>query len=594
MKRKTLVTKFISFFVEKSHKAIPSASLYPENDPSALFISAGMHPLVPYLLGEKHPLGTRLTNVQKCIRTGDIDEVGDTTHLTFFEMLGNWSLGDYGKKEAISWSYEFLTGKKWLNMDPKMLSVTLYEGDDKLPRDDESAKIWMSLGIPKERLYFLPMKDNVWGPVGNTGPCGPCTEMFFDVGLEKCGKNCQPGCSCGKFVEVWNDVFMFFNKQADGTFVELKQKNIDTGMGVERMLSIINGVQSVFEIHFFKDLIEILKKHTNIENFEKEKIYDIRIIIDHTRSAIFALADPKKVTPSNIEQGYVIRRLLRRILVKLRQLDLSEEVIFEMVDPIIEIFGGDYPELINNKEFIISEIKSEISRFAKTLVKGMHQFEKMLEKNKKDNRGLSGEEGFILFSSYGFPVEIIKELLKEKGFNFDQNSFDLAFKSHKTISQTAAKGKFVSGLTDHSEIVTKLHTVTHIMHQALRNVLGDSVRQVGSNITGERTRFDASFNRKLTQDELKEIENQIKEIINRDLAVTKEIMAPKEALNQGALGFFKDVYDEKVSVFSVGNFSKEICTGPHIEHTSLIGDFKIQKQKKIGANILRIYGVIKN
>ncbi|MHA1728644.1 MAG: alanine--tRNA ligase [Promethearchaeota archaeon] len=594
MNRKTLITKYINFFIEKpkNHKAILSASLYPENDPSALFISAGMHPLVPYLLGEKHPLGTRLTNVQKCIRTGDIDEVGDRTHLTFFEMLGNWSLGDYGKQEAISWSYAFLTEEKWLNMDPKMLSVTLYEGDDQLPRDDESARIWMSLGIPKERLFFLPRKDNVWGPVGNTGPCGPCTEMFFDIGLEKCGINCRPGCSCGKYVEVWNDVFMFFEKQEDGTYKELKQKNIDTGMGVERMLSVINGVQSVFEIYIFEELINILKNHVDKENFEKEEIHNIRIIIDHVRSAIFALADPKRVTPSNIEQGYVIRRLLRRIIVKLRQINLSEEIIFEMVNPIIEIFGKDYPELVKNKDFIISQIDLEIKRFTKTLSKGLRHFEKLISKNKDKSYGISGKEAFMLFSSFGFPIEIIKELLDEKGYDFDQKSFDLAFNKHKDISRTATKGKFQSGLTDHSEIATRYHTLTHLMHQALRNLLGDSVHQVGSNITSDRTRFDVSFNRKLSHDELIEVEKQIKKIIESDLTVKKEIMTPEVALSQGALGFFKDVYNEKVSVFSVGNYSKEICTGPHVEHTALIGAFKIYKQKKIGVNILRIYGKI--
>ncbi len=589
MDRKTLIELYFKFFEGKDHKKIQNFSLYPENDPSALFTSAGMHPIVPYLLGERHPLGTRLYNVQRCIRTGDIDEVGDTTHLTFFEMLGNWSLGDYGKKEAISWSFEFLTGKEWLNMDPNQIYITLYEGDEEIPRDEESKNIWMDLGVPEDHIFFLGREDNWWGPVGHVGPCGPDTEMFFDNGFDKCSENCKPGCSCGKYVEVWNDVFMFYDKQPDGTYNILEQQNIDTGMGVERMLQILNRKETIYDTHVFQPLFEKVKELVGKEDDLTDKdIKRIRIIVDHTRSAVFAMGDPKGIPPGKEEQGYVIRRLLRRAMVKLDQLDLELDIILELINPIIEEFGDHYPELIERRDFVYQQTEKEAKKFRNTIKRGMRKFNRMVD----NNNGLSGEDAFMLFSTYGMPKEIIFELLAERNLPINKEEFYASFEEHKELSRTAAKGRFQSGLSDHSKTVKRYHTATHLLHQALRNVLGDTVHQTGSNITKERTRFDVTFKRKMTKEEVKQVEEIVNEQVEADLPVEKEIMPLEEAKKSNAIGLFDETYGDKVSIYSVGNFSKEFCAGPHVDHTGEIGKFRIKKQKKIGANVLRIYGVV--
>ncbi len=588
MKISELRKIYIKFFKERGHSVIASASLIPEDDPSALFTSAGMHPLIPYLLGQPHPEGRRLTNVQKCIRTTDIDEVGDTTHLTFFEMLGNWSLGDYWKKEAIAWSYEFLTSKEWLGFDPDKLSVTVFAGDEDSPRDDEAAEAWKSVGIPEERIYFLGKEDN-WWIVGNSGPCGPDTEMFIEVDeIPKCGPDCRPGCECGHFVEVWNDVFMMYEKSEDGKYTPLKQQSIDTGMGVERTAAMLQGVPSVFDTEAFVPLIEKIKELSPLEEFSEEDEKQIRIIADHVRSAVMIMSDDRKISPSNVEQGYIVRRLLRKSIHSADRLNISSGFMIDLTDIVVDMFKDIYKEVERNKDFVIKNLKAEEKKFRKTLRKALRKFDKIYEENKT----ITGEDAFLLFTSFGLPLEMTKELAEEKGIVIDMDEFRRQFEEHREISRTAAQGKFKGGLADHSEEITKLHTATHLLQAALRKVLGDEVTQNGSNITSERLRFDFTYSRKLTPEEIETVEKMVNDIIAQDIVVKQRFMKYDDAIAQGALAFFKENYGEEVSVYSVGDFSMELCGGPHVATTGVLGKFKIAKQKKIGAGVVRIRAIL--
>ena len=579
---------YLKFFKEKGHSVIASASLFPEDDPSVLFTSAGMHPLVPYLLGQTHPEGIRLTNFQKCIRTTDIDEVGDTTHLTFFEMLGNWSLGDYWKKEAITWSFEFLTSKKWLGFDPDKLSVTVFSGDEDSPRDDEAAEVWKSVGIPDERIYFLGKEDN-WWIAGNSGPCGPCTEMFIEVDeIPKCGADCRPGCHCGHFVEVWNDVFVVFNKSEDGKYTPLKQQSIDTGMGVERTAAMLQGVPSVFDTEAFIPLIEKIKELSSMEEFSEEEDTQIRIIADHVRSAIMIMADDRQIGPSNVEQGYIVRRLLRKAIHSADRLDIGTGFMMDLTDIVVDMFKDVYKEVVRNQEFIIKNLKAEEEKFRKTLTKALRRFDRIFQ----ESNTITGQDAFLLFTSFGLPLEMTRDLAEERGIAIDMEQFTKQFEEHREKSRTATQGKFKGGLADHSEEITKLHTATHLLQTALRKVLGKEVTQNGSNITDERLRFDFTFSRKLTPNEVEQVEKMINDVIAQDIAVEQAFMKYDDAIAKGALAFFKENYGEEVSVYNIGDFSLELCGGPHVESTAVLGKFKIAKQKKIGAGIVRIRAVL--
>jgi len=586
MKAKELKQKYLEFFKEKEHAIISSASLIPENDPTVLFTTAGMHPLVPFLMGEKHPQGKRIANCQKCIRTGDIDDVSDATHLTFFEMLGNWSLGDYFKEEAIKWSFEFLTSKKWLGFDKEKIHVTMFEGDDDAPQDTESEKIWLELGIPKERLYFLPKEDNWWGPAGETGPCGPDTEMFIDTGKEKCCDDCKPGCGCGKYFEIWNDVFMQYNKTKDGKFEPLKQQNVDTGMGVERTAAMMQGKSTVYEIEIFTPIVEKIKKIAKIKEPDEQQEKAIRIITDHLRAASFILGEGR-VSPSNLDQGYILRRFIRRSVRYGKQLGIEENFTHEIAKVVVDIYSEEYPELKENKKFILAELKKEEEKFSKAISKGLKQFEKL---GRKGN--LTGKDAFVLFSTFGFPIEMTEELAKEKGFEVDRKEFEKECEKHQACSRKGAEKKFKGGLSDESAENAKLHTATHLLHQALREVLGEHVKQMGSNITPERLRFDFSHDKKLTPEELQEVEDKVNAKIKEKIDVCKEEMTVDEAHKSGAHGQFADKYGEKVSVFSIGDYSKEICMGPHVKNTSELGHFKIVKQKSVAAGVRRIKAIL--
>lgn len=584
MKASELKKKYFKFFKQKKHSLISSASLIPEHDPTVLFTTAGMHPLVPYLIGEKHPAGKRLVNVQKCIRTDDIDEVGNVSHLTFFEMLGNWSLGDYWKKEAIEWSYEFLTSKKWLSLDKNKLYVTVFKGDKDAPCDEESAKIWQSLGIQKKRIFYLPKKDNWWGPAGSTGPCGPDTEMFIDTGKEKCGKDCRPGCSCGKYFEIWNDVFMQYNKTEEGKYEPLKQKNVDTGMGVERTIAMLQKKETVFEIEVFKPIMDKIK-----EEAKQQNIKSMRTIADHLKAATFILAE--KISPSNLDQGYILRRLIRKSIRHFRILGIEKDnFTAEIAKIVIQIYKDDYPELNKNKNFILEELEKEEKKFKKTLETGLREFNKIIKKQSK----ITGKDAFILFSSYGFPLEMTEELAKERGLKINKKEFEKEFKKHQELSRAGAEKRFKGGLADSSEETKKLHTATHLLNEALKRVLkNNKIVQKGSNITPERLRFDFNFDRKLTEEEIKKVEEIVNKKIKEALEVKKQEMTLEEAKKKNAQGVFEHKYAEKVSVYSIGNFSKEICGGPHVKNTRELGNFKIKKEESSAAGIRRIKAILK-
>jgi alanyl-tRNA synthetase len=585
--------KYIDFFISKGHVEIPSASIIPENDPTVLFTTAGMQPLVPYLLGQSHPAGRRITNIQKCIRTGDIEEVGDNTHCTFFEMLGNWSLGDYFKKEAIQWSWEFLTSEKWLNLSKDILYFTVFEGDEDAPRDMESYQYWLDLGVPADHLFFLPKKENWWGPAGETGPCGPDTEMFIDTGKEFCSAGCNPSCDCGKFIEFWNNVFMEYNKTSNGGFIPLSQKNVDTGMGLERILVTLNG-GSVFDTDLFSGImikLEELSNKSRNENVEIRKAF--RIVADHIRTAVFILGDPNGVSPSNMDQGYVLRRLLRRAIRFSMQLDISEGGLKELTEVVVTKYKNFYPELEANKLKIMAEIDLEESRFIKTLANGLKEFEKVLRIMKQEGIELmKGTDAFHLYDTYGFPIEITVEMAAERGLHVDMEGYKANFDKHRELSQVGASQRFKGGLADNQEQTTQLHTATHLLHQALRQVLGEDVEQKGSNITTERLRFDFSFSRKMTEDEIKRTEELVNEIIDKNLEVSVKEMSLEKAREEGAIGLFESRYENRVKVYTIGQFSKEICGGPHVNNTAELVKFKIVKEESSSSGVRRIKAVL--
>ncbi|MBO4479071.1 MAG: alanine--tRNA ligase [Clostridia bacterium] len=580
---------YLDFFKDRGHAVIQGASLIPENDPTVLFTTAGMHPLVPYLSGEKHPQGTRLTDVQKCVRTGDIDEVGDATHCTFFEMLGNWSLGDYFKKEAISWSFEFLT--EVLKIDKNRLAVSVFAGDETAPRDEEAASIWMKCGIPADRIFFLPKKNNWWGPAGQTGPCGTDTEMFIDTGKPKCSEECSPACDCGKYIEIWNDVFMQYNKQADGSFAPLAQKNVDTGMGLERTLCILNGYKSVYETDLFQNAIAKLEELSGKKYGESDEVTKaMRIIADHIRTSTMLLGDQRGVTPSNVDQGYVLRRLIRRAVRFGRVIDLKEGALSEIAKVYVEQYKDIYPEIGENAEKIVTELEKEVARFSSVLQQGLKEFEKVI--SYLPVKRLSGKTAFKLYDTYGFPIEMTVELAKEIGYEVDVEGYHKAFEEHQQKSHAGAEQRFKGGLQDNTEEVTRLHTATHLMNAALRTLVDENIRQKGSNITAERLRFDFNLDRPLTPEEIKKIEEYVNNAIAAKADVICTEMTVAEAKAMGAIGVFDSKYGEKVKVYQIGPFSTEICGGPHAKNTGELGKFRIVKEQSSSAGVRRIKAVL--
>ena len=639
---------FQQFMESKGHHRIPSASVIPENDPTVLFTTAGMHPLVPYLMGTPHPAGTRLTDVQKCIRTGDIDDVGDPSHLTFFEMLGNWSLGDYFKKEMIPWSWEFLTSEKYLGLDPDKLAFTVFEGDEDCPRDEEAANLWRSCGVKDDHLFYLPKEHNWWGPAGITGPCGPDTEMFI-ITKKPCGPNCSPACHCGAYLEIWNDVFMQYNKQKDGSFIPLTQKNVDTGMGLERTICVLNGKKSVYETDAFTGILAKIeelcgKKYTP----DDENTRAFRIVADHMRTSTFIIGDPRGIGPSNVDQGYILRRLIRRAVRYGMGLGLQEGFTAEIAKVIIDQYKAVYPELEQNKAFVLEQLTLEEGRFARTLKQGEKEFDKVMNNLRRTREAMEkiladdtlaaaeeavkthvlrpqpdmvsaieavkaadlakvkaecqkihdslnvidGRSAFKLYDTYGFPIEITKELAAENGLTVDEADFAKRFEQHQATSRSGAEQIFKGGLADHSEQTTCLHTATHLLQAALRKVLGDEVQQKGSNITAERLRFDFTFGRKVTPEELAQVEALVNEAIAAKVPITMEEMTVPEAKAQGAMGLFESKYGEVVRVYTMGPYSKEICGGPHANNTGDLVSFKIIKEEASSAGVRRIKATI--
>ena len=639
---------FLKFFQKKGHSVIPSASVIPENDPTVLFTTAGMHPLVPYLLGQKHPQGTRLTDVQKCIRTGDIDEVGDMSHLTFFEMLGNWSLGDYFKDQMIPWSWEFLTSPEWLGIDPDKLAFTVFEGDEDCPRDEEAANLWRKCGVKDDHLFYLPKEHNWWGPAGVTGPCGPDTEMFI-ITKKPCGPDCSPACHCGAYLEIWNDVFMQYNKQKDGSFIPLTQKNVDTGMGLERTICVLNGKKSVYETDAFTGILAKIeelcgKKYTP----DDENTRAFRIVADHMRTSTFIIGDPRGIGPSNVGQGYILRRLIRRAVRYGMGLGLQEGFTAEIAKVIIDQYKAVYPELEQNKAFVLEQLTLEEGRFARTLKQGEKEFDKVMNNLRRTRKAMEkiladdtlaaaeeavkthvlrpqpdmvsaieavkagdlakvkaecqkihdslnvidGRSAFKLYDTYGFPIEITKELAAENGLTVDEADFAKRFEQHQATSRSGAEQIFKGGLADHSEQTTCLHTATHLLQAALRKVLGDEVHQKGSNITAERLRFDFTFGRKVTPEELAQVEALVNEAIAAKVPITMEEMTVSEAKAQGAMGLFESKYGEVVRVYTMGPYSKEICGGPHANNTGDLVSFKIIKEEASSAGVRRIKATI--
>jgi alanyl-tRNA synthetase len=587
-----LRSRYLAFFKERGHAVLPSAPLVPENDPTVLFTTAGMHPLVPYLSGEPHPLGTRLTSAQKCVRTGDIEEVGDNRHLTYFEMLGNWSLGDYYKNESIRWSFEFLTSKeRGLGLDPARIYVTVFTGDADAPRDEESIGLWKemfaSVGIAAEvdvplaeggRIFPLAKDSNWWGPAGQTGPCGPDTEIFYDRGETQGALTMEggmPDFDSGRLVEIWNNVFMQFNKTAEGAFEPLAKANVDTGMGFERMLCILQDAETPFETDVFVPLIQTLRAFTRAEGLA------MRIVADHLRAAVMLAVDG--VRPSNKDRGYVHRRLIRRAV--LRGEFTGTDWVRPAVEAVAGIYAEAYPEVKALLPAISQSIEEEARKFQRTIEKGKVEIAK--------REHLTGKEAFDLYQSYGFPLELTREYAAEKGVSIDEAEFEAEFKKHQDLSRTASAGQFSSGLADHSETTVKYHTATHLLHQALRDVLGDTVQQKGSNITPERLRFDFSYSEKMTPQQLTAVEEIVNAKIKADLPVGTADMSPEAAHAAGFLGFFGHKYGDIVSTYDIGGYSREICTGPHVEHTGLLGEFSIQKEEAVSAGVRRIKAVLR-
>lgn len=589
--------KYIDFFKSKNHVEISGQSLIPENDPSVLFTTAGMHPLVPYLLGEPHPAGTRLTDYQKCVRTGDIDYVGDPSHLTCFEMLGNWSLGDYFKKDAIAFSYEFLTSPDWLALDPKKLSVTVFEGDENAPRDEESATIWKENGMPEDKIAYLPASDNWWA-AGPTGPCGPDTEIFYWVGegIPPVGSNKKTDSE--NWMEIWNNVFMQFNRIDEKTLERLPKQNVDTGMGLERTNCILQGKTSVYLTEVFQPIIAVIEKLADYKyETDEEKDKSVRIIADHTRSAVFILGDQKGVTPNNIGAGYVLRRLIRRAVRHGMKLGVDRSFLAEIADAVIENFKCAYPELEQNSQKVKSELTQEESKFRDALKNGEKEFQRLLPNLMKNpKKEISGKVAFRLYDTFGFPLELTEELAAENGFTVDKDGFKEAEKKHQEASKSLDAGSAKGGLAEQSDVTTKYHTATHLLQQALVNVLGSQVAQKGSNINNERMRFDFTFERPMTKEEIAEVEKIVNEKIEEDLPVSMEIMTLDKAKAEGARALFTTKYGEDVKVYTIGEqnnwFSKEVCGGPHVQHTAQIGTFKIEKEQSSSAGVRRIRATI--
>ncbi len=591
----SLRTLYLKFFESKGHKIIPSASLIPENDPTVLFTTAGMHPLVPYLLGEKHPAGNRLCDVQKCVRPGDIDEVGDSSHCTFFEMLGNWSLGDYFKNEMIPWSFEFLTSPEYLGIPVEDIAVTCFAGDDDCPKDGESAALWEKCGILPRNIYFLPKSGNWWGPAGTTGPCGPDTEMHIirnHKEADKLGAYDFDNAPAGTFLEVWNDVFMQYNKNAEGKYEPLKQKNVDTGMGLERTLCILNGKASVYETDIFENAIAEIERLTGCRYGESEEVTKaFRVVLDHVRTATFMLGDTKGIVPSNTDQGYILRRIIRRAVRFGRNIGLPQGALNNVSKTIIAKYADVYPELAVNSARVYEELEKEENKFSKTLQQGLREFEKATACIAAGGV-IDGVTAFHLYDTYGFPVEITCEMAREKGLNVDVGGYEAAYAEHQEKSRAGSEAKFACGLADHKEETTRLHTATHLLHAALKKVCSPDIQQKGSNITEERLRFDFNFSRKLTPEEVAEVENLVNAQIKADVPVVMREMSLEQAREEGFTGLFEGKYGETVKTYSIGGFSKEICGGPHASRTGELGTFKIAKQENVSAGVKRIKAVL--
>jgi len=587
MRAEEMRLMYVKFFEERGHKEIASASLIPDNDPSVLFTTAGMHPLVPYLLGERHPMGKRLVSVQKCIRTDDIDEVGDGFHHTYFEMLGNWSLGDYFKDDSIEMSFVFLTEVIGIPVDK--LAVSVFEGNEQIPKDSEAHDCWKRVGLKDNQIYYYGMKENWWGPAGETGPCGPDTEIFYDMGTEFCGSECGPACDCGKFVEIWNNVFMQYNKLADGSFVMLDQKNVDTGMSLERILAIYNHMGSNYETDMFTPIIKQVERLTE-SVCSSENMREFRIISDHMRAVTFILGDNKKIAPSNTGQGYILRRLIRRVIRLIKMMGVSENILPQIAEVVISINATVYEELSRNQEFIYEQLDKEFALFSKTLDSGLKVAEKTLSALKSGDC-LDGSAAFKLFDTFGFPLEFTEELANEKGISVDREGFERHLSEHQEKSRSGAQGLFKGGLADHSEMTARLHTATHLLNGALHKVLGDSISQRGSNINAERLRFDFSFDRKMTVDEIDQVSEIVNEAISKKIDVICVEMPVEEAVASGAIGVFEKKYGEIVKVYSIEGYSKEICGGPHAGNTGELTTFKILKEESSSAGVRRIKAV---
>ncbi|MFQ9501677.1 MAG: alanine--tRNA ligase [Clostridia bacterium] len=583
MKAIEIRNKYLNFFKNHGHVVIPSAPLIPENDPSVLFTTAGMQPLVPYLLGEPHPAGTRLTDYQKCVRTNDIDEVGDNRHLTYFEMLGNWSLGDYFKEESIQMSYDFLT--KELGIPVEKLSVTCFAGDEDCARDEVTASCWKKAGIPEERIYYFGKDDN-WWIAGETGPCGPDTEMFYDTGKPKCSPECNPSCGCGKYVEIWNNVFMEFYKDENGKYSKLKQHNVDTGLGLERMTMLLEGKETPFETELFAPIMDKLVELQKVDNIASR-----RIVAEHLRSSMMIICDGGR--PSNVDRGYILRRLIRRMVRHMNKLQISLDELSTLIDINVENLKEMYPALEANKETIKNVILEEKDKFVKTLEKGEKEFAKEVGQVKEQGENIvPGKVVFRLYDTYGFPPEVTEELATENGMKIDKEGFDKLFKEHQEKSRAGSEQKFKGGLASTGEMETKYHTATHLLNAALKQVLGSHVHQRGSNITAERMRFDFSHPAKMTDEEKQKTEDLVNEWITEAIPVEHLEMKKDDAIKMGAEAMFIEKYGDIVSVYKIGDVSIELCGGPHVSNTSELGHFKIKKEESSSSGIRRIKAIL--
>ena len=583
MKAIEIRNKYLNFFKKHGHVVIPSASLIPENDPSVLFTTAGMQPLVPYLLGEKHPSGTRLTDYQKCLRTNDIEEVGDNRHLTYFEMLGNWSLGDYFKEESIQMSFDFLT--KELQIPVEKLSVTVFAGDEDCPRDEVAAECWKKAGILDGHIYYYGKDDN-WWIAGEEGPCGPDTEMFYDTGKPACGPDCQPSCDCGKYVEIWNNVFMEYFKSKDGKYSKLAQRNVDTGLGLERMTMLLQGKETPFDTELFKPVMDKLSELQKVDNIESR-----RIIAEHLRSSMMVISDGGR--PSNVDRGYILRRLIRRMVRHMNKLQINLEEISTLIDINVENLKEMYPDLAKNQELIKNVIIEEKNKFVKTLAHGEKEFEKEMNKAKEQGKTkIDGKVVFKLYDTYGFPPEVTSELAQENNMTVDMKEFDELFKAHQEKSRMGSEQKFKGGLAEQNDTTIAYHTATHLLNAALKVVLGPETHQRGSNITVDRMRFDFNCDHKMTDEEKKQTEDLVNKWIQDAIPVTVEEMKKDEAVKSGAECMFIEKYPDVVTVYTIGNVSKELCGGPHVKNTSELGKFKIKKEEASSAGVRRIKAIL--